>query len=60
MPVAIRVVPQADFDKWVVAAKAGDWKQARTILLAATKSAKTEDKKTDGKKLAQAGTTVKN
>jgi cytochrome c oxidase subunit 2 len=60
MPVAIRVVPQADFDKWVVAAKAGDWKKARTILLAATKSAKTEDKKTDGKKLAQAGTTVKN
>ena len=60
MPIAIRVVPQADFDKWVVAALAGDWKQARTILLAATKFAKSEGKKARVKRLAQAGTTANN
>ncbi len=59
MPIAIRVVAQDDFDKWVEAAKAGDWKKAKTILLDATKSAKT-DGKSDGKKVAQAGAAVQN
>lgn len=59
MPIAVRVVPQADFDKWVEAAKAGDWAQAKSILLDATKSANT-DSKSDGKKIAQASATANN
>ncbi|MEM8975037.1 MAG: cytochrome c oxidase subunit II [Pseudomonadota bacterium] len=59
MPIAIRVVAKDDFDKWVEAAKAGDWKKAKTILLDATKSAKT-DRKADGKKVAQAGAAIQN
>ena len=60
MPIAIRVVAKDDFDKWVVAAKAGDWKKAKSILLAATKSAGTDSNKTDSKKFAQAGAAPKN
>ena len=59
MPIAIRVVAKDHFDKWVEAAKAGDWKKAKTILLDATKSAKT-DRKADGKKVAQAGAAIQN
>ena len=55
MPIAVRVVAKDDFDKWVEAAKAGDWKKAKGILLAATKSAKS-----GGKKFAQAKATPKN
>lgn len=55
MPIAVRVVAKDDFDKWVEAAKAGDWDKAKGILLAATKSAES-----DGKKFAQAGAAKKN
>jgi cytochrome c oxidase subunit 2 len=41
MPIAIRVVSQQAFDDWVAAAKAKDWKKARSILLAATEPAGT-------------------
>jgi cytochrome c oxidase subunit 2 len=47
MPIAIRVVPQATFDQWVAAAKARDWKKARSIIVAATESS-------DGAKVADA------
>ena len=53
MPIAVRVVPRAAFDRWVTAAKARDWKKARSILLEATKTADT------GQKIAQAGTAAK-
>jgi cytochrome c oxidase subunit II len=36
MPIAVRVVKQDDYDKWVDAAQKRDWKRARTILQAAT------------------------
>ena len=36
MPIAIRVVSDAAFADWLVAAKAKDWKKARGILAAAT------------------------
>ena len=36
MPIAIRVVSDKAFADWLVAAKAKDWKRARTILVAAT------------------------
>jgi cytochrome c oxidase subunit II len=36
MPIAVRVVDQAAFDKWVAAAKARKWDDARKILQAAT------------------------
>lgn len=39
MPITVRVVSQADFDRWVVAAKAEKWDEARKILLAATAAA---------------------
>lgn len=53
MPIAVRVVPKAAFDNWVAAAKARDWKKAKSILLDATKTASI------GKKVAQAGTPAK-
>ena len=43
MPIAVRVVPKAAFDRWVAAAKEGDWDKAKAILQAATVPAK--DKK---------------
>ena len=39
MPIAVRVVPEAAYNEWLVAAKAKDWKKARGILTAATESA---------------------
>jgi cytochrome c oxidase subunit 2 len=39
MPIAVRVVQQAAYDQWLAAAKAKDWKKARSILLAATDEA---------------------
>lgn len=36
MPIAVRVVPQDAFDRWVEAAKARDWDKAKSILQAAT------------------------
>ena len=47
MPIAIRVVPQAAFDRWAAAAKARDWDKAKSILQAATGGPA-------GKKVAQA------
>lgn len=49
MPIAIRVVEQAVFDRWIAAAKARKWDQARKILMAATANPKAP-------RLAQAGT----
>ena len=48
MPIAIRVVKQDVFDRWVEAAKSRDWKKAKSILLAASPSATKQ-------KLARAG-----
>ena len=39
MPIAIRVVKQDVFDRWVEAAKSRDWDKAKSILLAGTPSA---------------------
>ncbi len=39
MPIAVRVVPQAAFARWVAAAKARDWDKAKAILKAATDTA---------------------
>ncbi len=36
MPIAIRVVSDKAFNDWLAAAKAKDWKRARTVLAAAT------------------------
>ena len=36
MPIAVRVVSEKAFNDWLAAAKARDWKRARTILTAAT------------------------
>ena len=36
MPIAIRVVSDKAFADWIAAAKAKDWKRARTVLTAAT------------------------
>ncbi len=36
MPIAVRVVPKAAFERWVEAAKARDWDKAKSILQAAT------------------------
>lgn len=38
MPIAIRVVSEQAFNDWVAAAKAKDWRRARTILKAATET----------------------
>lgn len=52
MPIAVRVVEQGVFDKWVEAAKARKWDDARKILVAATSPG-------SAPKLAQAGATNK-
>lgn len=39
MPIAVRVVPEAAYTEWLAAAKAKDWKKAKTILAAATDGA---------------------
>jgi cytochrome c oxidase subunit II len=39
MPIAVRVVPEAAYNEWLVAAKAKDWKKAKGILVAATDGA---------------------
>ena len=36
MPIAVRVVPEPAFNEWLAAAKAKDWKKAKSILVAAT------------------------
>jgi cytochrome c oxidase subunit II len=39
MPIAVRVVPEAAYNDWLAAAKAKDWKTAKSILAAATDGA---------------------
>ena len=39
MPIAVRVVPEAAYNEWMAAAKAKDWKKAKSILVAATDGA---------------------
>lgn len=39
MPIAVRVVEQEAFDRWVAAAKARDWDKANSIIQAATAAA---------------------
>ncbi len=39
MPIAVRVVPEPAFNEWLAAAKAKDWKKAKSILVAATEAA---------------------
>ena len=39
MPIAVRVVPEPAFNEWLAAAKAKDWKKAKSILVAATEGA---------------------
>jgi len=53
MPIAVRVVPQEAYDRWVAAAKNRDWENAKSILLAATET-------TSDSKLADAGAVVEN
>jgi cytochrome c oxidase subunit II len=36
MPIAVRVVPEPAYNEWLAAAKAKDWKKAKSILAAAT------------------------
>lgn len=49
MPIAVRVVSDAAFAEWTAAAKAKDWKKAKSILVAATEGA-------DQPKFAEAAT----